>query len=77
MRAGGPENEMADPHASDAMAGPHGSMADHGDAHGHDDHAHAADEEALGPIDVNTWLAACLGIAGGLVVAFVLALSAS
>lgn len=40
---------------------------DHGDDHGHDDHAHA--EEPLGPIDVAAWGAGVLGIALGLVVA--------
>jgi hypothetical protein len=76
MRAGGFEDEMADPHGSDAMAGPHGSMADHGETHSHDDHAHADDAEALGPVDVIAWGAAGLGIAAGLVVAVVFALSA-
>ena len=68
---------MADLHGSDAMAGPHGSMADHGESHGHDDHAHATEEMALGPIDITTWGAAALGILAGLVVALVLAWSAS
>ena len=71
---------MADPadlHGSDAMAGPHGSMADHGATHGHDDHAHADEAETLGPIDAIAWGAAGLGIVGGLIVAFVLMLSAT
>ncbi len=63
-----------DPHASDAMAGPHGSTDDHGDDHGHDDHAHG-DGEALGPLDLQAWGAAALGIAAGLAVALVMAAS--
>lgn len=48
---------------------------DHGDDHGHDDHAHA--EEPLGPIDRAAWGAGILGVVIGLVVAmcFVLATS--
>lgn len=63
-----------DAHASDALdhagsAGRHHSTSDHGDEHGHDDHAHA--EEPLGPIDVFAWGAGALGIAIGLgIVAF-------
>ena len=56
-----------DPHAGEAMVGPHGGADDHGDTHGHDDHAHAG--EALGPIDVRTWAMAVLGILLGFVVA--------
>src|SRR5262245_66257421 len=67
----------ADPHGSDAMAGPHGSMADPGETHGHDDHAHAVDAMALGAVDVYTWGAALIGIVAGLAVAVVLALSAA
>ncbi|MEW5991899.1 MAG: hypothetical protein AB1736_11220 [Chloroflexota bacterium] len=62
-----------DPHASDAMVGPHASPDDHGGDHGHDDHAHA--DEPLGPIDVPAWGAGALGIAAGLAVAVVMALS--
>jgi hypothetical protein len=66
---------MTDSHASDATVGPHGSMADHGETHGHDDHAHGDEAVPLGPIDVMAWGAALLGIAAGLVVALVLGLS--
>lgn len=55
-----------DPHAGEAMVGPHGAADDHGDDHGHDDHAHGG--AALGPLDVRAWGAAVLGIALGLVV---------
>ena len=58
----------ADPHAGESMVGPHGSTADHGDTHGHDDHAHAS--EALGPVDLPAWGAAILGIVLGLIVMF-------
>jgi len=64
-----------DPHGSDAMLGPHGAD-DHGEDHGHDDHAHG-DGEPLGPVDVIAWGAGALGIAAGLLVAAVMALSAS
>ena len=63
-----------DPHASDAMAGPHGSRDDHGEAHGHDDHAHGG-AAALGPLDTLAWGAGALGILLGLVVAIAFALS--
>lgn len=70
-----PDPKPAMPHESDAMAGAHGSMDDHGETHGHDDHAHAADAMALGSIDLEAWGAAALGIAAGLAVALVLAWS--
>lgn len=58
--------ERHDPHAGESNVGPHGAADDHGDTHGHDDHAHPAD--AIGPVDVRAWGAAILGIALGLVV---------
>jgi hypothetical protein len=58
--------ERHDPHAGESAVGPHGAADDHGDTHGHDDHAHAA--EALGPVDRWAWGAAILGIVLGLVV---------
>jgi hypothetical protein len=64
---------MTDPHASDAMTGPHGSSADHGEDHGHDDHAHAA--EAVGPVDTRAWGAAFLGIVLGLLVVLAIAIA--
>ena len=70
-----PDQPSSMPHESDAMAGPHGTMADHGEAHGHDDHAHGDEAMALGPINVVAWGAAALGIAAGLAVALVLAWS--
>ena len=53
----------------------HHEITDHGDDHGHDDHAHA--EEALGPIDVAKWGAGVVGILAGLLIAacFMLATS--
>jgi hypothetical protein len=61
----------ADPHATDvpghADAVAHHATDDHGDDHGHDDHAH--DEEPLGPIDLQAWGAAALGVAFGAVTA--------
>jgi hypothetical protein len=58
---------MSDPHAIDAP--------DHGDDHGHDDHAHA--ETALGPIDVAAWGAGVAGIAIALAIAACFALATS
>jgi len=66
-----------DPHLIDAPghadAVAHHATDDHGDEHGHDDHAHA--EEPLGPIDVAAWGAGVVGVLLGLAVvaAFVLA----
>ena len=67
--------ERHDPHAGEASVGPHGSPDDHGDTHGHDDHAHGA--AALGPVDRMAWAAALVGIVLGLVVmlAFIQALT--
>jgi len=53
--------------ASQAVEGQHGSTADHGDTHGHDDHAHA--DDALGPIDWSMWGVGVLGVALALVIA--------
>ena len=46
---------------------------DHGDADGHDDHAHPG--EVLGPVDVQAWGALALGVAAGLLVAFCLVIA--
>jgi hypothetical protein len=67
----------ADPHASDAVTGPHGSPDDHGETHGHDDHGHADEAVPLGRVDMMAWGAGAVGIAAGLAVALVLAISAS
>ena len=61
------------PHAGEEMLGPHGAAGDHGEDHGHDDHAHGG--EALGPLDVRMWGAAGLGILLGLVVVVALLMS--
>lgn len=45
----------------------HHATDDHGDEHGHDDHAHT--DEPLGPIDVPAWGAGLAGILLGLAVA--------
>jgi hypothetical protein len=63
-----PVRDRTDPHAGEAAVGPHGATDDHGSDHGHDDHAHGS--EALGPVDVQAWAAALVGIALGLVVMF-------
>ncbi len=70
----------ADRHADDAPghegAVAHHSPDDHGEDHGHDDHAHAG-EETLGPIDTAAWLAGVVGIGIGLAIAAAFALSTS
>jgi hypothetical protein len=67
--------ERHDPHAGEAGVGPHGAPDDHGDTHGHDDHAH--DTETLGPVNVLAWAAAIGGIALGLVVMLALVQAAT
>lgn len=71
---------MTDRHATDApghdaSAGDHHDLSDHGDQHGHDDHAHG--EEALGPIDTAAWGAGIVGVAVALVMAACFALATS
>jgi hypothetical protein len=70
----------ADRHADDAPghegAVAHHSPDDHGEDHGHDDHAHAG-EETLGPIDTAAWLAGVVGIGIGLAIAAAFALATS
>ena len=63
------------PRADDSMVGPHGTAEDHGETHGHDDHAHGAD--ALGPVDVQAWGALALGVAAGLLIVLCLVLTTS
>ncbi len=65
---------MTDVHASDApMSGdPHG-LGDHGEDHGHDDHAHAEDE--LGPIDWPAYGAGALGVLIGIVITWAFVIS--
>ena len=62
---------MTSTHASDAPGHPdavaHHETTDHGDDHGHDDHAHG--EEPLGPIDIAAWGAGVLGVVIGLAIA--------
>ena len=52
-------------------------MTEHGDTHGHDDGAHAAGDEGLGPVDVAAWGAGIAGIAIAIVIAFCFALATS
>ena len=51
----------------------HHATDDHGDEHGHDDHAHA--DEPLDAIDVPAWGAGILGILLGMAVAVAFALA--
>lgn len=62
------------PHTGESMVGPHGSADDHGEDHGHDDHAHGGD--TLGPINLPAWGAGVLGIVLGLIVVFAFAQAA-
>jgi hypothetical protein len=71
----GSMSERADPHAGESLVGPHGAADDHGDTHGHDDHAHS--EDALGPLDLPAWGAAILGLVLGLIVLFAFVQAAS
>ena len=68
------------PHATDRPghedAVAHHAPDDHGEEHGHDDHAHAGDS-LLGPIDVIAWGAGVIGVVLGLAVALAFALSTS
>ena len=58
---------VADEHGtSHAVEGSHGSAADHGDDHGHDDHAHAGG--TLGPIDWTMWGVGVLGVIVALII---------
>ena len=63
-------SERPMPHAADGMVGEHGKPDDHGDEHGHDDHGH--DGETIGPVDVQAWAMAGLGVVLGLIVVFAL-----
>ena len=68
-----------DPHVADAP-GHEGAVAhhepdDHGDGHGHDDHAHG--EEPLGPVDGAAWGAGLFGVAIGVAIAFCFVLATS
>jgi hypothetical protein len=58
---------------STVVEGPHGSTADHGDGHGHDDHAHA--EDALGGIDWPMWGVGVLGVVLALMMTGALAMA--
>jgi len=62
------DTDARDPHAGESMVGPHGAPDDHGDTHGHDDHA-AHEGMDLGPIDRLAWSFGALGIFLGLVIA--------
>ncbi len=70
---------MTDPHATDRPghedAVAHHRPDDHGEDHGHDDHAHPT--EALGPIDGAAWGAGILGVAIAVVIAACFALATS
>ena len=73
-----PAAEAAEAAGSEIQHEPHGAAMPHGAAddiaaHGDEDHAAAA----LGPIDVEAWLAAALGVALGLIVALCLVIAVS
>jgi hypothetical protein len=52
----------------------HHALDDHGEEHGHDDHAHD-DTDPLGPIDIYAWGAGALGVVLGLGVVWAFALA--
>ena len=64
------------PHDSDTPghdgAIAHHTLDDHGEDHGHDDHAHA-DSMPLGPLDLIAWGAGVLGVVLGLAVVWAFA----
>jgi ABC-type Zn2+ transport system substrate-binding protein/surface adhesin len=65
--AGTRDARVPDEHGmSHAVEGDHGSTADHGDDHGHDDHAHAGG--TLGPIDWTMWAIGVLGVIVALII---------
>lgn len=64
--------EHAASHPGDVESEAHG-ISDHGEADGHDDHAHVT--EPLGSVDVYAWGAFVLGTGLGLAVAFCIALA--
>ena len=73
-----PAAEQAEATGTETHHEPHGGAMPHGAAddiaaHGEEDHA----PTALGPIDVEAWLAAALGVALGLVVALCLVIAVS
>jgi len=73
-----PAIESAEAGGTETHHEPHGAAMPHGAAddiadHGEEDHA----SPALGPIDVEAWLAAALGVALGLVVALCLVIAVS
>ncbi len=82
MPAGGTQETMSDPHATDApghdasAGADHHASTDHGDDHGHDDHGHAV-EAAVGPIDIAAWGAGIIGVAIAVVMAACLVLATS
>jgi ABC-type Zn2+ transport system substrate-binding protein/surface adhesin len=63
------------PGHEDAVA--HHRTDDHGEDHGHDDHAHGEEEEALGPIDPFAWGAGILGVGVAIAIAVCLAVATS
>ena len=73
-----PAIETAEATGTETHHEPHGAAMPHGAAddiadHGEEDHGAAP----LGPIDVEAWLAAALGVALGLVVALCLVIAVS
>jgi hypothetical protein len=67
-------SQHADDAPGHAGAVAHHSTDDHGEDHGHDDHAHG-DTDPLGPVDTLAWGAGVIGVVLGLAVAFAFASS--
>ena len=81
MPAGGSDTLMSETHATDVPGHggstgiDHHDPSDHGNEHGHDDHAHGA--EALGPLDIWAWGAGVLGLGIAVAIAVCFALATS
>lgn len=60
-------------HSDDGMVGPHGATTDHGEDHGHDDHAHG--DEPFEKVDLPAWGAGVLGVVLGILVVVALVIA--
>lgn len=69
------QHQTDQPGHADAVA--HHRTDDHGDDHGHDDHAHGDTDTALGPLDPFAWGAGLLGVGVAIAIAVCLAFATS
>jgi ABC-type Zn2+ transport system substrate-binding protein/surface adhesin len=76
MPAMAADHHQADqPGHADAVV--HHRTDDHGEDHGHDDHAHGDGDTALGPLDPYAWGAGLLGVGVAIVIAVCFAFATS